>query len=136
MFPFSIKCVDGMSDGELSNDILELVDCRPGTSFIELENAYRNSAELKQVTLKLPSNPNIYLWYFTGINPRVLSCFLTLLEQQKLFLMECRHMVYVADGKVLNLPLFTPDSPEGISTWLPVTLSLKETSNTLSWPKI
>lgn len=136
MFPFSIKCVDGMSDEELSNDILELVDCRPGTSFIEFENTYRNSAELKQAILKLPSDPNIYLWHFTGINLRVLSCFLTLLEQQKLFLMKCRHMVYLADGKVLNLPLFTPDSPEGISTWLPVTLSLKETSNTLSWPKI
>jgi hypothetical protein len=104
---------------KLKNEIIDFIKNHPCTSFVELERFI--SGFLGELGLFLGEDDyNILLW---TVSVEAAVAFKELLQKEVINLSSCSPLIYMIDGKGLNLPYAKRRVHYKEPHWLPITMS-------------
>lgn len=120
-----------MTKDELNVYIINFIKYHTLVSFIDLEELFESLHIGYQgdFTFVHVDNENIVLWH--GWSMEVINIVGSLLSSKQLELVRTDVTTYVRHGMYLDLPFMTNPFDYSDARWLPVTLKLSETMNTL-----
>ena len=120
-----------MSKDELKVYIINYIKYHTAVSFVDLEELFE-SVHIEyqgEFTFVLVDNENIVLWH--GWSMEVINIVGNLLTTKQLEQERTDVTTYARHGMYLDLPIMTNPFDDSDARWLPVTLKLSDTMNTL-----
>lgn len=120
-----------MSKDELKVYIINYIKYHTAVSFVDLEELFESlHIEYQgEFTFVLVDNENIVLWH--GWSMEVINIVGNLLTTKQLEQERTDVTTYARHGMYLDLPIMTNPFDDSDARWLPVTLKLSDTMNTL-----
>jgi len=99
-----------------------------GTSYVELENLLTRLGFNWEGNLEIYSdiNPNVIFW--TGWNKEAIELLNDLQREERIEKIPGQLVMYLIDGKALNLPIVRTDRDYKTPHWLPVLFTAKHKS--------
>jgi hypothetical protein len=110
---------------EMAEIIYALVKTRRHVSFAELDQmvpGFKKEPDGKPTCLVFSELPQLVIW--VGLSEEALNALDELWKSKKVFLNQCSWMVYMVDGRMLNLPIPKRKPRKGLKKdyWLPCVL--------------
>lgn len=120
-----------MSKDELKVYIINYIKYHTHVTFVDLEELFESlHIEYQgEFTFVHVDNENIVLWH--GWSMEVINIVGNLLTSEQLELDRTDVTTYASHGMYLDLPIMTNPFDDSDTRWLPVTLKLSDTMNTL-----
>ena len=112
-----------MTREEMAAQILELVEKWQPTTFHELVKKLGKEAKGEQMAT-MPNRPNLVLW--DGVSDLFIDA-LNILHD-KLFIVSTSELIYMMDGGVLNLPIWSKLNHKK-PHWVPTAISIRTEEN-------
>lgn len=125
-----------MSKDELKVYIINYIKYHTAVSFVDLEELFESlHIEYQgEFTFVLVDNQNIVLWH--GWSMEVINIVGNLLTTKQLELERTDVTTYARHGMYLDLLIMTNPFDDSDARWLPVTLKLSDTMNTLLYQEM
>ncbi len=112
----------------VKNEVYSYIKQNEGTSYAELENLFTELGFSWEGNLEIYSdiNPNVIFW--TGWNKEAIELLNDLQREELIEKIPGQLVMYLIDGKALNLPIVRTDRDYKTPHWLPVLFTAKRKS--------
>lgn len=114
-----------MDNAKMKNIISTYVNEEDDVSFVEIEHLFEEyTFDYKGDYAICPDNKNIILW--NGWNEISIQLILELKKENLIDLEFCSTIIYMIDGKAINLPIAKKPYQYKTEHWLPTLITRKE----------
>lgn len=111
---------------DIKNKVFNFIQKHPGTTFIELERLFEehNFPYKGEKSITNGENENLIMW--VDWNEQAISTISELLSENKITAKHSENLVYLIDGKALNLPIAKSVRNYKKLRWLPIVFNVTQ----------
>lgn len=117
-----------MTNKNIKNKVLDYIKNHNATSFVEIERVFEehNFDYKGDGAYTSGAHQNVIFW--TGWNEQAFNVVAELKKDGYIEIEPCPLLIYLTDGKCLNLPVMQKVSDAKHDCWLPITFSVSKVS--------